>query len=201
MVLHIMIHKVINKVFTSVFTKENVSAIPTLNDSCYPDMPHIQINTEGILRLLLELKPNKAPGPDKIPSRLLKELAYEIAPVLAILFSATLDQSCLPADWKNANVVPIFKKNNRSCPLNYRPVSLTSICCKVLEHIIYSNICKHLEEHSILCKQQHGFRSGHSCETQLINTVDHLAYNLNIGLQTDLVLLDFKKAFDKVPHH
>ena len=92
-------------------------------------MPPIQINSEGILHLLLDLKSNIAPGPDKIPARLLKELAYELAPVLAVLYK---EQSCLPTEWKNANVVPIFKKKNRACPLNYRPVSLTSICCKLL---------------------------------------------------------------------
>ena len=101
-----------------------------------------------------------------------------------------MEQSCLPTEWKN----------DRSCPLNYRPVSLTSICCKLLEHIIYS-IFEHLDKYNILCSHQHGFRTGHSCETQLLTTLDDLAYNLNSGFQTDLVLLDFKKAFDKVPHH
>ena len=113
--------QIINKAFSSVFTHEDVSTMPMLTDS-YPDMPPIQIDPEGILHLLLDLKPNKAPGPDKIPTRLLKELA----PVLAVLYRATLEQSCLPTEWKNANVVPIFKKNDRSCPLNYRPVFLTS---------------------------------------------------------------------------
>ena len=144
--------------------------MPTLTDTYYPDMPSIHINSEGILHLLLDLKPNKAPGPDKIPAHLLKELAYELATVLAVLYKATLEQSCLPTEWENANVVPIFKKNDRACQLNYCPVSLTSIYCKLLEHIIYSNIFEHLQEHNILCSQQHaiGLRTGHSCKTQLI---------------------------------
>ena len=123
--------QIINKAFSSVFTHEDVSTMPMLTDSrSYPDMPPIQIDPGGILHLLLDLKPNKAPGPDKIPACLLKELAYKLAPVLAVLYRATLEQSCLPTEWKNANIVPIFK-NDRSCPLNYRPVSLTSICCSV----------------------------------------------------------------------
>ena len=140
---------------------------------------------------MLDLKPNKAPRPDKIPVHLLKELTYELAPVLAVLYSANLEKSCLPTEWKNANVVPIFKKNDRSCPLNYRPVSLTSICCKLLEHIIYSNIFEHLDKYNILGSHQHGFCTGHSCETQLLTTLDDLAYSLNSGFQTDLVLLGF----------
>ena len=118
--------------------------------------------------------------------------------IVQLYIRATLEQSCLPTEY---NVVPIFKKNDRSCPLNHCPVSLTSICCKLLEHIIYSNIFEHLDKYNILCNHQHGFRTGHSCETQLLITLDDLAYNLNSGFQTDLVLLDFKKAFDKVPHH
>ena len=89
-----------------------MTTLPLLNGTDYLDMPSIQICSEGILKLLLDLKPNKAPGPDKIPARLLRELAYELAPVLAIIFETTLVQGCLPAEWKNANVVPIFKKKD-----------------------------------------------------------------------------------------
>ena len=80
--------ELINKAFSSVFTHEDVSTMPTLTDTYYPDMPSIRINSEGILHLLLDLKSNKAPGPDKIPARLLKKLAYELAPVyiLAVLY-------------------------------------------------------------------------------------------------------------------
>ena len=81
-----------------------------------------------------------------------------------------------------------------------RPVSLTSICCKLLEHIIYSHIFSHLKQHNILCDQQHGFRSGRSCETQLIITINDLAKSLDEGTQTDVIFLDFSKAFDKVCH-
>ena len=97
-------------------------------------------------------------------------------------------------------MVPIFKKGSKSCPSNYRPASLTSICCKILEHIVYSSIWHHLEDHNIICDEQHGFRSGRSCETQLLMTIHDLAQNLNNRKQTDVILLDFTKAFDKVSH-
>ena len=80
--------QIINKAFSSVFTHEDVSTMPMLTDS-YPDMLPIQIDPESILHLLLDLKPNKAPRPDKIPARLLKELAYELAPVLTGLYRAS----------------------------------------------------------------------------------------------------------------
>ena len=83
---------------------------------------------------------------------------------------------------------------------NYRPVSLTSVPCKLLEHIIYHSIMIHLNSFDILVDAQHGFRPGRSCETQLINTVEHLARSVNDRNQTDVLILDFSKAFDKVAH-
>ena len=190
---------ILNRFFASVFIQDD-SLPPVMESDPIPDMPPIQIHTEGVLHLLLGLKTSKATGPDKIPSRLLKELAYQISPALTLLYRASISQGTVPLDWKLANVVPIFKKGSKSCPSNYRPVSLTSICCKILEHIIYSSIWHHLEEHNIICNEQHGFRAGHSCETQLLITIHDFAQNLNNRKQTDVILLDFTKAFDKVSH-
>ena len=135
-----------------------------------------------------------------IPTNLVKQLAQQLAPALTLLYQASLDQGQLLEDWKIANVIPVFKKGNRSHPSNYRPISLTSICCKILEHIVYSNVLHHLQKYNILCEEQHGFRSGRSCETQLLNTINDLTKNLNERHQTDVILLDFSKAFDRVPH-
>ena len=87
-----------------------------------------------------------------------------------------------------------------SLAANYRPISLTCILCNVLEHILASNIVRHLDEQSLLYDLQHGFREKRSCETQLIRLVENLGRNASKGQQTDLNLLDFSKAFDKVSH-
>ena len=84
---------------------------------------------------------------------------------------------------------------------NYRPISLTSICCKILEHIIFTNIMNHFDYHSVLTDRQHGFRSKHSTESQLIITTHDLAQSLNNKLQVDMIIMDFSKAFDTVPHN
>ena len=84
--------------------------------------------------------------------------------------------------------------------MTQEPVSLTSVCCKVLEHILTSTIMDHLEEHGVLCKQQHGFRKKRSCETQLLEFTDELFANMDRGQQTDILVMDFAKAFDKVNH-
>ena len=105
--------------------------------------------------------------------------AMQLGSYACMQFSASISQGTVPSDWKLANVVPIFKKGSKSCPLNYRPVSLTSICCKILGHIIYSSICHRLEDHNIICNEQLGFCSGRSYETQLLITIYDLAQNLN----------------------
>ena len=106
----------------------------------------------------------------------------------------------LPSDWLTGNITAIFKKGKKSNPANYRPVSLTSVTCKLLEHVIFRHIMNHLEQYQILSSFQHGFRSNHSCDSQLLITLEDLTRNLDQGLQTDVLILDFQKAFDKVPH-
>ena len=147
-----------------------------------------------------DLDPFKATGPDSIPPYILKELADQFAPVYQILFQASLNQGTIPNDWKKAHITPIFKKGDPLQASNYRPVSLTSIPCKLLEHIIHSHFMKFNVKSNILCDNQHGFRKSRSCESQLITVVDDLTKNIDNGFQTDMVVLDFAKAFDKVHH-
>ena len=130
----------------------------------------------------------------------LKLLAEDIVDTYTLSFPASLKQGTLPEDWKTAKIIPLFKKGNKFMPENYRPVSLTSISCKLLEHIIYSNVMDHLEKHCILTNIQHGFRQKRSCETQLLTTVSEFTECLNNRSQIDSILLDFSKAFDKVDH-
>merc|ERR1712035_309453 len=92
--------------------------------------------------------------------------------VLTLIFQTSLDQGTIPTDWKKANIVPVFKKDDKSLVQNYRPISLTFITSKMLEHIVHSNIMTFLEQHSILDDNQHGFRKNRSCETQLITTLN-----------------------------
>ena len=106
----------------------------------------------------------------------------------------------VPSDWKRANICAVFKKGDKTLCKNYRPVSLTCVTCKIMEHIIASHIMTHLDNNNILAHYQHGFRSRHSCETQLINTTEEISRHLNNGEQVDAVILDFEKAFDTVAH-
>ena len=124
--------------------------------------------------------------------------AILLAPIITLLFQRSLDTGAIPDVWKTANVTPLFKKCEKSLPANYRPISLTCILCKVLEHIVSTNLVSHLDRHNILYDLQHGFRAKRSCETQLVMLVEDLARGCTDGKQTDLILLDFSKAFDNV---
>jgi hypothetical protein len=143
---------------------------------------------------------SKSTGPDELSPRVLKEVSNEIAPTLTFIFNQSLLHGELPEDWLVANIFALHKKGPKDLPDNYRPISLTSICSKILEHIVHSSICRFLESNSILSPRQHGFRSKHSCETQLILAIDDWAQALDSGFRTDIAIFDFSKAFDSVPH-
>lgn len=191
---------ILNDQFSSVFTKESTENLPTLPPKTANSMPEITISVKGVSTLLSKLKPNKASGPDGISSRLLKEAGSSIAPALSLIFEASITQGKVPLIWKKAHVSPLFKKGDRHLASNYRPISLTSISCKLLEHILFTNIMSHLETENILSTYQHGFRRRRSCESQLLLTIHDLASSFDKRQQIDAILLDFSKAFDKVPH-
>ena len=115
---------------------------------------------------------------------MLKECSAEIAQVLACIFNQSLAQGRIPEDWLQANVAPIYKKGEKYDPSNYRPVSLTCICCKSQEHIIVNKIMQHLSEHKILVESQHVFRNGRSCETELGYLDEHKKPCMTVFAQT-----------------
>ena len=186
--------------YDSVFTKENLTNLPDIPKSPYGDIPDICFTACGIQSQLESIRPDKACGQDQIPTRVLKETATELAPVLASLFQQSFNIGILPSDWKYANITIIFKKGHRADPKNYRPVSLTSLTSQIMEHIVCKQICHHLSANSAIYRHQHGFQKGLSCETQLILIIHEWASILNINGQVDVIFLDFEKAFDSVPH-
>ncbi|KAK6186986.1 hypothetical protein SNE40_006240 [Patella caerulea] len=191
--------EMLNDQFCSVFTEEDLIDIPSKGISPHPTMPNIQVTAKGVTNCINRLNVKKASGPDKMPIIALKETSTEIAPILQDLYQQSLDTHEIPKDWKQANIVPIFKKGDRTKPANYRPVSLTAVVSKILEHIVVSQIMHHLDSNNILHENQHGFRSRRSCESLLLST-DEISRHMNEGLQVDMAILDFAKAFDKVPH-
>ena len=149
---------------------------------------------------LIALKPDKSPGSDKIHPRVLRELANQVAYPLYIIFKKSSSDSELPASWKLGHITPIFKKGSKSEASNYWPVSLTSVVCKTLEHLVRSDIMKHMWENKLLSDYQHGFVEGRSCTSQLLAVLEAWTRIVDSGNAVDAIYSDIKKAFDTVPH-
>ena len=191
--------EVLNRFFSSVFTKERTDKIPTAAEMRTEAMPDVGITDKIVRAKIRKLKPASATGPDGIGPKLLQELEYELTPVLAKIFRRSLQHGEVPDDWKSANVTPIFKKGSKADPGNYRPVSLTSVCCKMLESILRDSMMDHLTRNGLLNESQHGFMPGRSCCTNLLEFLETVTKVIDAGKPFDVVFLDFAKAFDKVP--
>lgn len=143
---------------------------------------------------------NKSPGPDGLHPRVLKELIGKIEVALLNICNKSLDEAKLPEDWKKGNITPIFKKGDKHQPKNYRPVSLTSIACKLMETFIRDQLVNHMKTNNLLSEHQHGFLSGRSTITQLLEVLEVWTDILEKGGCIDAIYLDFMMAFDTVPH-
>lgn len=196
-----------NRYFASVYTVENEHNIPVLladniniaqNDK--PSLETITITEELVFKYLSNINQSKAAGPDEIHPRVLHEVRSEVTKPLSLIFSKSLDEGKIPLEWKHAIIKPIHKKGKKSDPCNYRPVSLTSVPCKILERIIRDKLVTFLETNNLLNINQHGFRSGRSCVTQLIEIMEIWTDLMDKNIPFDTIYLDFSKAFDKVPH-
>ena len=193
--------EILNDFFTTVFTVEDVTNIPKVEALFTGDMPLTTMffDRKPIAEKLKALKPNSAPGPDKIHPQFLNKCADELAIPLQIIFNKSITSGDVPSDWRVANITPIFKKGSKASPNNYRPVSLTSVVCKVFESLIKDIISGFLKANKLLFRSQHGFIEGRSVVTNLLTYLEHLTKSIDNGIPVDVIYLDFAKAFDKVP--
>nr|VZI25747.1 unnamed protein product [Spirometra erinaceieuropaei] len=190
----------LSQFFRSVVTSEPAFSSPAYEDDETPTLEAVFF-TETIARNeLLNLKELTYPGPDAILAKLLKELAPKMSKPLVLIFQTSVVTGCLPSDWKSATVTPLFKGGSRACANKYRPMSLTSICCKIMEKIIKKALMQFLEQHYLVSDAQHSFRSGRSRLMNLLFTLEHWTKERDEGYVVHAIYIDFKKAFDSVPH-
>jgi hypothetical protein len=150
-------------------------------------------------RKIQKLRKEAAPGPDGIRPSLLQQFSSSLINPLTVIFNKSLETGEVPEGWKKANVTPIFKKGTKGCPGNYRPVSLTSVPCKLLESIVKDKLMQHLIDNKLIRESQHGFMPGKSCASNLVTFMDFVTKAVDDGESVDIFYLDFAKAFDKVP--
>ena len=188
--------------FSSVYTVDN-SIMPP----CPPKMPQnsiteITVTRDDVFHAIRNLKASSTPGPDKIPPLLVKRVGCHLVTPLTILFRKSVSTGLLPDDWKKADVIPIFKNNRKPHdPASYRPISMTSVFCKMLERIIIKYLNEYFDRFNLFNHQQHGFLKGKSTLTNLLETSKYLIDLTDVrGNNVDIIYLDLAKAFDTVSH-
>ena len=193
--------EVLNEYFSSVFTTEDISSLPVpvtkFEGSTSEHLGQLFVTPEMIAKKIKKMKDNKSPGVDGIPPKLLKKIVEQISTPFAKL---SLEEGIVPSEWKEANIIPLFKKGSRNKPENYRPVSLTSVVCNLLETLIRDHMMEILVKHKLINTSQHGFLKARSCLTNLLCFFEEITKWVNDGSPVDAVYLDFQRAFDKVPH-
>ena len=160
----------------------------------------INFNIDGVYRILHNLKAKSSKGPDGYSAMFIKNLASSIAFPLTILFNESFCAGIIPSVWKQALIIPSFKKGLASDPNNYRPISLTCICCKVMESVVKEQTLTFLLKNNKITKQQHGFLARHSTCTELLESTNEWLLKLNSRSSVDVIYIDFRRAFDSVVH-
>lgn len=188
-------------IFQKNFMNNPLHSPPSLN------LPKIQDIIEDIkldiplVSYFLSKAPNKnSTSPDGIPYKLLKHCRLSLAPTITEIFRVSLYSSTLPAFWKQSIVIPIFKNGDKSQPANYRPISLTSTLCRILERIIALNILKFLTKNKLINPEQFGFLPHRSTTAQLLSATNSWYNSLLKDIPSHCLYVDLHKAFDSVPH-
>ena len=190
----------LNEFFSSVFTKEEDDELPDFSSKTDSSISDIVVTETKVKSLLKALNVSKSTGPDNFHPRFLKETADNISYPIMILFNKSLSEGILPSDWKLANVTSIFKSGDKTKSSNYRPISITSILCRMLESIIKNAVMEHCKDNNIFTDAQFGFRERRGCILQLLTVFDSWSKYIDSDVPVDTVFLDFRKAFDSVPH-
>jgi hypothetical protein len=190
---------ILNDTFISLGTVDNGN-IPLLDkrELITNELNIVYFAEIEIFGICSGLKQKFSVGPDGIPSVVFKNLAHVLATPLSMIFGLIMQTGILPAVWKTAYVVPIFKKGSTSDAKNYRPISLTCIGCKIFETIVKKHLLSHLNSNNFINKAQHGFLAKRSTVTNLLEFMADLTTNFNVKSSTLVTYIDFQKAFDKV---
>ena len=191
----------LNSFFSSIFVDEDLANMPEITYSFTGDSLHtLHVTEEFVLSKLNNLDPGKSPGPENWHPYFLKELSKELSHPLSILYNKSIKEGVLPSQWLEASITAIHKKGAKSNVGNYRPVSLTSVICKIIESIIRDSILEYMVRNNLFTNDQHGFVPSRDCMTNLLLTIGTLTSIIEDGGPVDIIYTDFAKAFDSVPH-
>ena len=191
---------ILSNQFESAFTKPADTNYYHFKHTICRTIEDIDITPEVIKEAMLAIKESSAPGPDGIVAFIFRTFAEELCRPIAKIWRRSLDAGKMPEGPIMAIIAPIYKSEDRSEPVNYRPVSLTNHLTKIFERVLRKHLVVHLEIQELMNKNQHGFRSGRSCLSQLLVYYDSILSMREEGHKVHSIYLDFAKAFDKVDH-
>ena len=188
--------------YASVFSNPHSEKKKRPNVECELQsfLEDINFNCKDIEKAIEELNENSSSGEHDIPAILIKKCKTQISHPLLLIWRDSLDCGYVPKIYKQQNITPVHKKDSKAEAANYRPISLTSHVIKIFERLVRIHIVQHLQENKLICKNQHGFQKCKSCLTQLLPHIDFIIKNLQNNNDTDVIYLDYAKAFDKVDH-
>ena len=138
----------------------------------------VQFSPQHIIKAIDEISAHSAPGPDRFPAFLLKECKNELSLPLFLIWRRSLDTGEIPEITKLSVITPIYKSGDKQLPKNYRPVALTSHLIKTFEKVVRSALLSFIEENNLFNPNQHGFRAGRSCLSQLVQHYDKVTMHL-----------------------
>ena len=189
-----------NTFFSTVFIKDDGKILDIDGSKNIKFSNEIVFDPNEVFIILSKLEGKTCSGPDKIPQKMLKSLAFELSYPLTRLFNLSYATGTVPQIWKDAIVVPVHKKGSKCVVGNYRPISLTSELVKVMEIKIRSKMLSHLSAHGVLTDSQHGFRSMRYTVSQMLCCLNKWTKALDEHKRTDVIYLDIATAFDSVSH-
>lgn len=191
----------LNNFFASVFVHEPSGQLPIFDIRHHgTPITKLIVDESTVLKRLKSLNITKSMGSDNLHPKLLYETADSLATPICSIMNKTFDSGKIPSKWKEANVTAIHKKGDKASPSNYRPISLTSIPCKMCEKTVRETIMNHMLTNNLFSDEQFGFRNKRSCVLQLLTTLDEWTKFYDEGYQIDVIYLDIMKAFDTIPH-
>ena len=198
--------EILQSQYCSSFSNPNSRNIENTLNSLPPGLilqskiSDISFDENDIIEAIDEIDPYSATSHDSIPAKILKYCKEELSVPLTLLWKKSFAEGRIPPNMKRQYITPHHKKGSKTIASHYRPISLTPHEMKTFERLVRDDLVEHLEVNNIINNTQHGFRKGRSCLTQLLHHHDQILQNLNNGFETDVIYLDYAKAFDKVNH-
>ena len=192
----------LNDYFTSMCTDDDGNKPPF--ERIVPDdsnLESVEFTPEIVHAAIKKLKLAGASGPDGFPPRLFKQLASSLAEPLSLMFTSFMSVGKVPQQWTHAIVTPVYKNGSASTAANYRPISLTCVACKLMERVIVNKTLSFMRQHGAISKHQHGFLSGRSTSTNLLETLNDWTLTINGRNSVGVAYIDYKRAFDCVSHN